>query len=485
MLLLSLLLFFLLPSSYAGISLHLLSKFKSLPFHSTPLLQTSKTQMALRLSSPTLRYLLLLLLLLLASVELGVEAKPLILPLRSKKVQSLPIPRQPNKLLFHHNVTLMVSISVGTPPQNVSMVLDTGSELSWLLCNGSSPSSFKPNASYSYRPLPCSSPTCQSQARDLPIPPSCDPSTSGACHVSLSYADASSYDGSLAADSFRLGGSLSVPSALFACVSSAFDSTSASASASTSGLLGMNRGALSFVTQTRTTRFSYCISDRDDSGVLVLGGVTTAAGGLRLSLNYTPLIQISLPLPYFDRVAYSIQLEGIRVSSTLLPIPKSVLVPDHTGAGQTMVDSGTQFTFLLGEAYTALKIEFLKQTKGILPVLDEPDFVFQGAFDLCFKVPNDKEPPTLRLPEVVLVLRGAEVIVTSDRLLYRVEGERRGGDAVWCFTFGNSDLVPLSAYIIGHHHQQNVWVEYDLENGRVGFAPARCDLATQRLGLHL
>jgi hypothetical protein len=43
-------------------------------------------------------------------------------------------------------------------------------------------------------------------------------------------------------------------------------------------------------------------------------------------------------------------------------------------------------------------------------------------------------------------------------------------------------MAGMSAYVIGHHHQQNVWVEYDLQNGRVGFAPARCDLATERLG---
>ena len=51
-----------------------------------------------------------------------------------------------------------------------------------------------------------------------------------------------------------------------------------------------------------------------------------------------------------------------------------------------------------------------------------------------------------------------------------------------CLTFGSSDMAGMSAYVIGHHHQQNVWVEYDLQNGRVGFAPARCDLATVRLG---
>lgn len=50
---------------------------------------------------------------------------------------------------------------------------------------------------------------------------------------------------------------------------------------------------------------------------------------------------------------------------------------------------------------------------------------------------------------------------------------------------GNADLAGISAFVIGHHHQQNLWVEYDLDNARLGFAPVRCDLASQSLGLLL
>ncbi|XP_038980085.1 aspartic proteinase PCS1-like [Phoenix dactylifera] len=413
-----------------------------------------------------------------AGASTGGKPKPFILPLRTQKVSSLALPGPRNKLLFHHNVSLTVSLSVGTPPQNVSMVLDTGSELCWLLCNATAGGpSFHPRASSSYAPVRCSSATCRDGTRDLPIPASCDHATS-LCHVSLSYADASTSEGTLAADSFRLGQSTRL-STIFGCMASAYSSTSGGDGSTTAGLLGMNRGSLSFVTQTAIQRFSYCIAGGAATGVLLLGD---APPPFLMPLHYTPLVQISLPLPYFDRVAYTVQLDGIRVAAVLLPIPKSVLVPDHTGAGQTMVDSGTQFTFLLGAAYDALKAEFLRQTKGVLTVLNEPDFVFQGAFDLCFRIPAGAAPPSWRLPAVTLMFRGgAEVRVAGERLLYRAAGEARGRDAVWCFTFGNSDLVPLSAYVIGHHHQQDVWVDYDLRNSRVGFAPVHCAQAAQRL----
>jgi hypothetical protein len=410
-----------------------------------------------------------------------------VFPLRARQVPAgaLPRPRPPSKLRFHHNVSLTVSLAVGTPPQNVTMVLDTGSELSWLLCapgrqgNASAAAargaSFRPGASATFAAVPCGSPQCSS--RDLPAPPSCD-GASRRCSVSLSYADGSSSDGALATDVFAVGDAPPLRSA-FGCMSSAYDSSPDGVA--TAGLLGMNRGTLSFVSQASTRRFSYCISDRDDAGVLLLGHSDLPF----LPLNYTPLYQPTLPLPYFDRVAYSVQLVSIRVGGKPLPIPASVLAPDHTGAGQTMVDSGTQFTFLLGDAYSALKAEFLKQTKPVLPALEDPNFAFQGAFDTCFRVPAVRPPPSARLPAVSLLFKGAEMSVAGDRLLYKVPGERRGGDGVWCLTFGNADMVPLTAYVIGHHHQMNLWVEYDLERGRVGLAPVKCDVASERLGLML
>lgn len=403
------------------------------------------------------------------------EAGSLALPLQTRKLQSLSLPQQQNKLRFHRNVSLTVTLAVGTPPQNVTMVLDTGSELSWLPCDAGPLSNFRPRASSSYAPIPCSSPTCKSQTRDLPNPSSCDAATRS-CHVSLAYADASTAEGTLGSDLFLLGR----PPArrtVFGCMTTAYSAAAGDPTAA--GMLGMNRGALSFVAQTNTARFSYCISERD-AGVLLLGPADF------LPLNYTPLVQISLPLPYFDRVAYSVQLEAIRVGAETLPIPKSVLLPDHTGAGQTMVDSGTQFSFLLGQAYGVLKDEFLRQTKGVLA--PEAGYVFQGAFDTCFRATDASAAAAARrIPPVVLGFQGAEVAVGGERLLYRVEGERRGDDdeGIWCFTFGNSDLVPVEAYLIGHHHQQNIWVEYDLQNSRVGFAPIQCDVASRKLGLVL
>ncbi|XP_068668333.1 aspartic proteinase PCS1-like [Aristolochia californica] len=394
----------------------------------------------------------------------SVSSQSLVLPLRTEKIQ-LGSPR--NSLLIRYNVSLTVSLAVGTPPRKVSLVFDTGSELSWVRCGKSFTASFDPSLSSTYSRIPCSSQICKTKTRDFPIPASCAPDN--LCHVQLSYADASTSEGTLATETFRIGGT-HMPGTVFGCMDSTFSSHPEEDSKS-AGLLGMNRGSSSFVSQTRFPKFSYCISSHDFSGVLVFGN---SSFPWLAPLNYTPLIQMSLPLPYFDRVAYSVQLVGIRVKEKLLPLPKSVFVPDHTGAGQTMVDSGTQFTFLLGPAYTALRNEFVEQSRGFLKVL--PGFVFEGALDLCFSG-SISETSVNNVPEVVLMFRGAEISISGERLLYRVS------DRIFCFTFGNSDLVPVEAYIIGHHHQRDTWVEYDLQNSRVGFGKARCDLVGQRLGM--
>ncbi|KAH7548122.1 hypothetical protein JRO89_XS14G0070500 [Xanthoceras sorbifolium] len=382
-----------------------------------------------------------------------------------------------NKLSFHHNVSLTVSLSVGSPPQTVTMVLDTGSELSWLHCKRTTNFNavFNPLTSSSYAKIPCVSPVCRSRTRDLNIPASCDPRK--LCHVAVFYADSTSIEGTLSTETISIG-STNRPGFVFGCMDTGFSSNSEEDSRTT-GLMGMNRGSLSFVTQMGFGKFSYCISGFDSSGVLLLGDASLS---WLKPLSYTPLIQKTDPLPYFDRVAYTVQLEGIRVGSKLLNLPKSVFVPDHTGAGQTMVDSGTQFTFLLGPVYTALKNEFMLQTRGLLRVLNDPNFVFQGAMDLCYLVESTR-PSLPELPTVNLMFSGAEMSVSGQRLLYRVPGTVRGRDSVYCFTFGNSDLLGIEAFVIGHHHQQNVWMEFDLVRSRVGFAEVRCDLASQKLGL--
>ncbi|XVE52645.1 hypothetical protein DITRI_Ditri02bG0139300 [Diplodiscus trichospermus] len=102
---------------------------------------------------------------------------------------------------------------------------------------------------------------------------------------------------------------------------------------------------------------------------------------------------------------------------------------------------------------------------------------------LCYRVSESSQASFLNLPHVSLMFKRAEMSVSGERLLYRILGMNKGSDSVYCFTFGNSDLLGIEAFVIGHHHQKNVWMEFDLVKSRIGFAEIRCALASQRFGM--
>ncbi|GLJ39613.1 hypothetical protein SUGI_0809790 [Cryptomeria japonica] len=351
---------------------------------------------------------------------------------------------------------------MGNPPQKQKMVLDTGSELSWLQCT----QSFNPLLSSSYAPIPCTSPICTKQTSNFPIPTICN--ANRLCQFIYPYADQTSVQGNLGTDTITLP-ELKIPNFVFGC-------NILAPLPGTPGLMGLGRGALSFISQIpkpNQNKFSYCIADPVESpnspGVLLLGDSPFSK-----YLHYTPLYTISIPLPYFNRVAYSVRIRGIKVGKLRLGIPKSVFLPDHTGAGQTMIDSGTQFSFLVGEAYLPLRAAFFRQNQGIMNQSVDDSFVFQGAFDLCFSQPGNSAFPQVS-PVTLLFDNRAHVKLQSHQLLYQVPGDLvRNGRSVYCFTFGNSDLVGIVENIIGNFHQQNLWVEYDLQSSRIGFARANC-----------
>ncbi|KAG6607568.1 hypothetical protein SDJN03_00910, partial [Cucurbita argyrosperma subsp. sororia] len=45
------------------------------------------------------------------------------------------------KFPFQYSNALVVSVPIGSPPQQMDMVVDTGSQLSWIQCHGKTPNS--------------------------------------------------------------------------------------------------------------------------------------------------------------------------------------------------------------------------------------------------------------------------------------------------------------------------------------------------------
>lgn len=358
-------------------------------------------------------------------------------------------------------MALVVSLPIGTPPQTQEMVLDTGSQLSWIQCHNKAPrkppptASFDPSLSSSFSVLPCNHPICKPRIPDFTLPTTCDQNR--LCHYSYFYADGTLAEGNLVREKFSFSRSLVTPPLALGCSQD---------SSETKGILGMNIGRLSFASQARISKFSYCVPARlarpgsVPTGSFYLGN-NPNSGGFR----YVDLLSFrqSQRMPNLDPLAYSVAMQGIRIGGKRLIIPPSVFRPDASGSGQTMIDSGSDFTYLVEEAYDKVREEVVRLVGPKL----KKGYVYGGVSDMCFD--GNTIEIGRQIGDMVFELgKGVEIVVAKEQILADV------GGGVRCIGIGRSDRLGAASNIIGNFHQQNLWVEFDLANRRVGFGKADC-----------
>jgi hypothetical protein len=345
--------------------------------------------------------------------------------------------------------TYVVRARLGTPPQQLLLAVDTSNDAAWIPCAGcagcptSSAPPFDPAASTSYRPVPCGSPLC-AQAPNA----ACPPAGRASCGFSLTYAD-SSLQAALSQDSLAVAGD-AVKAYTFGCLQKATGTA-----APPQGLLGLGRGPLSFLSQTRDmyqATFSYCLpsfKSLNFSGTLRLG-----RNGQPQRIKTTPL----LANPHRSSLYY-VNMTGIRVGKKVVPIPAPALAFDPaTGAG-TVLDSGTMFTRLVAPAYVAVRDEVRRRVGAPVSSL--------GGFDTCFNTTAVAWPP------VTLLFDGMQVTLPEENVvIHSTYG------TISCLAMAAApDGVNTVLNVIASMQQQNHRVLFDVPNGRVGFARERCTAA--------
>lgn len=381
---------------------------------------------------------------------------------RPKTTPSLPYRY---KSTFKYSMALIVSLPIGTPPQTQQMVLDTGSQLSWIQCHNKKKTpkvppppptaSFDPALSSSFSVLPCNHPICKPRVPDFTLPTSCDKNR--LCHYSYFYADGTLAEGNLVREKFTFSRSIVTPPLALGC---------AQDTSETKGILGMNLGRLSFASQAKISKFSYCVPTRTTrpgflpTGSFYLGDNPNSAG-----FKYVNLLTFKQTqrMPNLDPLAYTVAMQGIRIGAKKLDIPPSVFRPNPSGSGQTMIDSGSEFTYLVEEAYNKVREEIVRLVGPRL----KKGYVYEGMADMCFDG-NAIEIGRLIGNMVFEFEKGVEIVVEKERVLTDVGGR------VHCIGIGRSDGLGAPNNIIGNIHQQNQWVEFDLANRRVGFGKADC-----------
>ncbi|KAG5081218.1 hypothetical protein JHK86_005283 [Glycine max] len=389
------------------------------------------------------------------------------LPLSTAK----PLNRNPNlrtlssssssyniKSSFKYSMALVVTLPIGTPPQHQQMVLDTGSQLSWIQCHNKTPptASFDPSLSSSFYILPCTHPLCKPRVPDFTLPTTCDQNR--LCHYSYFYADGTYAEGNLVREKLTFSPSQTTPPLILGCATESSDAK---------GILGMNLGRLSFPSQAKVTKFSYCVPTRQaandnnlPTGSFYLGNNPNSARFRYVSMLTFPQSQ---RMPNLDPLAYTVPMQGIRIGGKKLNIPPSVFRPNAGGSGQTMVDSGSEFTFLVDAAYDAVREEVIR----VVGPRVKKAYVYGGVADMCFDG-SAMEIGRLIGDVAFEFEKGVEIVVPKERVLADV------GGGVHCLGIGRSERLGAASNIIGNFHQQNLWVEFDLANRRIGFGVADC-----------
>ncbi|XP_008220626.1 PREDICTED: aspartyl protease family protein At5g10770-like [Prunus mume] len=366
----------------------------------------------------------------------------------TQSAASTTLPAKSGLLLGSGNY--FVTVGLGTPAKQLSLVFDTGSDLTWTQCRPcvrscytQSEPIFDPSLSASYKNLSCTSATC-TQLSSAGIQHDCS-SASSSCLYGIRYGDGSFSIGDFAKEKLTLTSKDVFEGFLFGCGQDNEGLFHGSA-----GLLGLGRNNISLVEQTAMKYnrfFSYCLpSTSSSTGHLTFG----KGGGSADGVKFTKLTTLSKRASSF----YGLGLTGISVNRRQLQVASSVF-----SSSGTIIDSGTVITRLPATAYRALRDAFREGMKNYKMTMSF------SLLDTCYNISGYK---TVSYPGIAFRFGdGVTVDLDPAGILYMVSSSQA------CLAFaGHKDDTGLG--IIGNVQQKRLEVVYDVAGEKVGFAPASC-----------
>ncbi|KAE9590797.1 hypothetical protein Lal_00023008 [Lupinus albus] len=380
-----------------------------------------------------------------------------------------------------------IDLKFGTPAQTSSFVLDTGSSLVWFPCSSrytcsscSFPnidptkiSKFIPKNSTSSKIVGCTNPKCswifgsdiQSRCNG------CNPNTQNCtfnCPTYIIQYGLGTTAGLLLSENLNFPGKI-INDFLVGC--------SLLSIRQPSGIAGFGQGLESLPSQMGLKRFSYCLvshkfDDSPENSELVLQ-IGSSGDRKTSGLSYTPF-QKNPEVNSAFREYYYVNLKKIMVGGKRVKIANKFLEPDFNGNGGTIVDSGSTFTFMERPVFELVAQEFEKQMKNNTRAKE----VETGSgLSPCFTV--DVSGGNIELPELTFGFKGGAKMTLPGANYFSFVNN----DSVVCLTIVSDDAGGPAkaggpAIILGNYQQQNFYVEYDLENLRLGFGTRSCNKST-------
>ncbi|XP_076904422.1 aspartic proteinase CDR1-like [Bidens hawaiensis] len=345
----------------------------------------------------------------------------------------------------------LMKISIGTPPQDIIGVADTGSDIIWTQCepcsycfNQTRPV-YKPRVSSTYNTTTCGSTTC------MLVPLRSCTTSDNTCLYLVQYGDLSYSSGELATetvtvDSTATGVSIAFTNVVFGCG----HRNAGMFTEDQSGIIGLGGGPFSLVTQMGSSingKFSYCLvqmfSHTERSSKMYFGDAARVSGDGVVS---TPLFSGNPDTFYY------LNFQGITVGRQRVDFytTKPTLVE-----GNIIIDSGTSLTLLPESFYNRVQLAVRRSMQDIVPIRPDP----QNNLRLCY---NPLE--VMDLPVMVAHFNGADLELDPMNTFVRL-----GNDSI-CLAFAPVDGV----VIFGNLAQMNFLVGYDHNKKTVSFKRTDC-----------
>ncbi|XP_030545386.1 aspartyl protease family protein At5g10770-like [Rhodamnia argentea] len=323
----------------------------------------------------------------------------------------------------------VVTIGLGTPKVDLTLIFDTGSDITWTQCQ------------------PC--PRCYPQQDPLFEPlksttSSNPPCSASKCNYSIDYADGSHSDGYYVRDLLTLTPDCKFPDFIFGCGENNSPNFS-----TTAGVLGLGQGDNTLISQIPSELsqiFCYCIPGSESSNGYLLFGLEA----LRYCQtdSYTPIISDKKNTSF-----YFVNLVGIAFGNQKFSLSSESPRP------RTIIDSGTTITRLPPRIYSAIRAEFVKYMSKYPVARPLPELL-----NTCYDLHGQKN---VTMPKVVLQFQNTNVSLDPSAVVWRES------DAQVCLAFAPNRKGP-DLVIIGSVQQQNLNILYNVKENKVEFGKGSC-----------
>ncbi|KAL7148786.1 hypothetical protein ABFS83_06G202900 [Erythranthe nasuta] len=356
-------------------------------------------------------------------------------------------------------------ITIGTPPVDYHVQVDTGSDILWVNCQNCERCPTKSDlnihlrqydltASSTGKLITCNEDFCDA-AVDYGQNSNCKAGKN--CEYSITYGDGSITEGYFIRDNFRLDqvtGNLQTStmngSIGFGC-SAKQSGELGSSSEAVDGIIGFGQSNASILSQLALSGkvkkiFSHCLDGNNGGGIFAIGDVVEP------KVNRTPLVP--------NQQHYNVNLKAIEVDGQFLNLPTDIF--DTRSSRGTIIDSGTTLAYLPSVVYQQLFDKMMAKQPNSETHTVENQFkclYYKGNIDDGFPVVNFHFENSLVLP------------VAPHDYLFPINNNE------YCIGWQNSALQTRDGRqitLLGDIVLTDKLVLYDLENQTIGWTQYNC-----------